>query len=93
MAKIIWSPLAQETYLETIGFILRRWSVKTANNFIDKVDSLLGKLKTFKHLCPASENAPDLRRCVITKQTSLIYEVNDDIIEIVAFFDNRSKKN
>ncbi|NOX84707.1 MAG: type II toxin-antitoxin system RelE/ParE family toxin [Chlorobi bacterium] len=88
--SIYWSPLAEETYLNTLSLILEQWSVKEAQNFANKVESLIEKLKTYKRLCPPSEKQKNLRRCVITSQTSLIYQIKDDTIELVAFFDNRS---
>jgi plasmid stabilization system protein ParE len=87
---IIWSPLAEETYLATLSQILDNWSEKEAVNFEIKVESLLKKLKMHKHLCPSSDKQKDLRRCVIAPQTSLVYRIKNNTIEIVAFFDNRS---
>lgn len=89
--QIVWSPFAEETYLRTLSYILEHWTLKEAEDFENKVESLLKRLKTQKHLCPASKIQKSLRRCVVAPQTSLIYQVrNDSIIELVAFFDNRS---
>jgi len=88
--QVIWSPLAEETYLNTLSQILDRWSIKETEDFEAKVEGLLEKLKTQKYLCPASSKQSNLRRCVIAPQTSLVYQINNDVIELVAFFDNRS---
>lgn len=88
---ISWSPLAEETYLKTLSQILDRWTIKEAENFEAKVESLIKKLKTQKRLCPPSDKQKSLRRCVIAPQTSLVYQIKDNIIELVAFFDNRSE--
>ncbi len=88
---IIWSPLAEATYLNTLSQILELWTIKEAEDFEAKVESLLEKLKTQKRLCPPSNKLKNLRRCVIAPQTSLVYHVKDDIIQLVAFFDNRSE--
>ena len=87
---ISWSPLAEESYLNTLSQILERWTIKEAKDFEAKVESLLEKLKTQKHLCPPSGKQTNLRRCVIAPQTSLVYQIKNDVIELVAFFDNRS---
>jgi plasmid stabilization system protein ParE len=87
---IYWSPLAEETYLKTLSEILDRWSVKEALAFEAKVESLIKKIKSHKRLCPPSAKQNKLRRCVITHQTSLVYQINDKIIELVSFYDNRS---
>lgn len=88
---ISWSPLAEETYLKTLSQILDRWTIKEAEEFEAKVESLIEKLKTQKWLCPPSDKQKSLRRCVIAPQTSLVYQIKDNIIELVAFFDNRSE--
>ncbi len=88
---IFWSPLAEETFLKTLSFILEKWTIKEAEDFEQKVENLLKKLTTQNRLCPPSGKQINLRRCVITPQTSLVYEIRDGIIEIVSFFDNRSE--
>lgn len=87
---IFWSPLSEETYLKTLTSILEKWTLKEAEDFEHKVESLLDKIKTQKRLCPQSDKQKNLRRCLIAPQTSLVYQFVDDVIELVAFFDNRS---
>ncbi|MFW6043741.1 MAG: type II toxin-antitoxin system RelE/ParE family toxin [Marinilabiliaceae bacterium] len=87
---VYWSPLAEETYLKTLSLILEKWTVKEAEEFEKKVESLIEKLKTQNCLCPPSVKLKNLRRCVITPQTSMVYQIKRDTIELVAFFDNRS---
>jgi len=89
--SIYWSPLAEETYLKTLSHILEEWTAKEAEDFENKIESLLKKLMTHKHLCPISNQQKNLRRCAVTHQTSFVYQIKDNSIEIVAFFDNRSK--
>jgi len=90
-AEIIWSPFAEESYLRTLTYILENWSLKEAEDFENKVESLLNNLETHQHLCPKSKIQENLRRCVISSQTSIIYQINGDgNIELVTFFDNRS---
>src|SRR5690554_6522275 len=64
---------------------------KEAESFEARVESLINRLKTQKRLCPPSGKQKNLRRCVIAPQTSLVYQIKDNIIELVAFFDNRSE--
>ena len=74
---ISWSPLAEETYLKTLSQILERWTVKEAEDFESKVESLIKKLKIQKYLCPPSFQQKNLRRCVIAPQTSLVYQIKN----------------
>lgn len=50
-----WSPLAEETYFKTLSRILEQWTIKEAQDFANKVESLIEKQKTYKRLCPPSE--------------------------------------
>jgi hypothetical protein len=86
--RIFWSPIAEKTYLSTLIWILNKWTIKEVVNFENKVNGLIDKLKFHQNLCPASNK--NLRRCVITPQTSMVYQINGNLIELVAFFDNRS---
>jgi len=89
--NIIWSPFAEETFLRILSYILEKWSLKEAEDFENKVESLINSIRSHEHLCPASKIQKNLRRCVISPQTSLIYQINENSnIELVAFFDNRS---
>lgn len=90
MFQIIWSPLARQTYLDILTFTIEQWSLETALELDEEVTTLLDKLIEFHHLCPPSIQQPDLYKCTITKQTSMVYEVKDDTIQLIAFFDNRS---
>jgi plasmid stabilization system protein ParE len=87
---IYWSPLAKETFLDTLSQILERWTIPEAEKFEAKVMSLIRKLMQHKHLCPPSNKKKTMRRCVISPQTSLVYRIKGSKIELVAFFDNRS---
>jgi len=88
--RIYWSPAAEDSYLKIISFILEKWTVKEAEKFIEKVDDLLSKISIHYKLCPPSKLHRDIRKCVISPQTSLIYRLQDDVIEIIALIDNRS---
>ena len=87
--NIIWSPVAEIEYLDILKHIIENWSVNDANNFDNKANSLIDKISTNHKLCPKSEIA-DFRKCVVTPQTSLIYRINSNSIEIISFISNYS---
>lgn len=89
MYKINWSPLARDSYLHILNYLMEEWSLDVAIAFDEKADGLIEKLKKHKYLCPAAKNRR-FRRCVINKHTSLVYEVAGDTINLIAFYDNRS---
>lgn len=41
---VIWSPLAEETYLYVLTQVLEKWTIREAEEFETKVESLIDKL-------------------------------------------------
>jgi plasmid stabilization system protein ParE len=70
--EVLWSPQAELSYLEILAYIIEEWSVRDAENFDNKTERLIEKLRTNQHLCPKSKIV-DLRKCMVTHQTSLVY--------------------
>lgn len=90
MYQIAWTPLAIETYEHILEFIFNRSSIEVVIALEKKVNDLEDKLKVHQYLCPSSQVMIGIRRCVITKYTSMLYRVKEDTVEILAFFDNRT---
>ena len=86
---VTWSKRASKSYLKTLESILEKWTVKEGEAFMDEVDSYINNLSKNKMLCPPSKKI-NLRKCVVSKQTSLIYKVYGKKISIVVFIDNKS---
>jgi plasmid stabilization system protein ParE len=88
--NIIWSPVAEVEYLNILKYIIENWSLNDTDNFDDKTNSLIEKITTNHKLCPKSE-INNFRKCVVTPQTSLIYRINSNSIEIISFISNYSQ--
>ncbi|MCF6279292.1 MAG: type II toxin-antitoxin system RelE/ParE family toxin [Flavobacteriaceae bacterium] len=54
-------------------YLLAKWSVKVKNDFIKKLDKNLLLIKKHPESFPLSQKV-GLRKCVITKQTTLYYK-------------------
>jgi len=89
MNKVLWSSQARITYRETLEFILLKWTVKEAVRLEDAVNNPIEKLERNPELCPGSR-VSNLRKCVVSKQTSMIYSKSENEVTIIAFIDNRS---
>ena len=87
--NIIWSDQAKISYEKTIDILLEKWNDDIATNFETLTNELLDNLKTNKKLCPSSKQT-QLRKCVIHKNTSLIYKITKQDIELVTFIFNKS---
>jgi len=88
--NIIWSPTAELEYLDILRYIMDNWSINDANNFDKIANDLINRISNNHKLCPKSE-ITNYRKCVITHQTSLIYRINSNCIEIISFISNYSQ--
>ena len=83
-----WSPKALKKFVEISDSIFKKWNLKTAIEFADKVDKAVNALRTMPEAFPESAKKK-IRKCVISKQTTAFYRFKKDIIEIVILFDTR----
>ena len=70
-------------------FLETKWSVKVKKDFVIKLNDCLKKIQKLPDSFPESEVVKGLRKCVITKQTTLFYKYTDSTINIITFFDTR----
>lgn len=88
MRKVKWNKVARTDYYENIDYLLREWSEKDAQEFIDDVYETEFILKQGK-VQFQDTNIKDIKRCVICKQITLFYKVIDTHnIEFLRFWNN-----
>jgi hypothetical protein len=86
--KIVWVPLAVETYMEEIDFIYLKWNQKEVDDFVVLVDENLKRLSINPLIGQIHKN---VYKIVISKQTSLFYKIieKDKKVELVYFWSNK----
>lgn len=84
-----WSDEATETFKSIFSKLVEEFNLEIANKFRIYTNELIDNLSRNGKLCKKSKHI-NLRRCVLHKNTSLIYRLNGGIISLVAFIDNRS---
>ena len=88
MRTVRWNKLARLDYYQNISYLLQIWSEKEAQNFIDKVyeiETMLAK----GNVEFQNTDRLEIKRCVINKQISLLYRINDGRnIELLRFWNN-----
>lgn len=90
MSKPIeWSPRSRQDYLKLLDYLADKWGNKTINKFNNRLQSILKLISERPDLYPSSGKKKQVRRCVISKQTSLYYQIKQDKIELITMFDNR----
>ena len=86
--KIVWVPLAVETYMEENDFIYLKWNQKEVDEFVMLFDENLKRLSINPLIGQIHKN---VYKIVISKQTSLFYRIieKDKKVELVYFWNNK----
>jgi plasmid stabilization system protein ParE len=86
--EVIFSLAATDSLINIVSIIEEQWNIATADRFLKKVYKVIDciSLQPNMYQCTQIEN---VRKAVITKQTSVLYKVCPDHIEILFFWDNR----
>lgn len=92
MAKteIVWSIESLNRLDSILEYIFDEWGINPVLDLQDEIERLIIAIGNNKKLCPDSKII-GLRKCVLSKQTSLVYKVAKSRVEIITFVDNRSK--
>jgi plasmid stabilization system protein ParE len=84
--KLFWTDEAIRNLEEIYDYLDARWTKREVDIFKTKlskqIDLIIGNPKLF----PVSTFQPRLRKAVLSKQTSIFYEVNNDTIFIAYIF-------
>ncbi|WP_264535858.1 type II toxin-antitoxin system RelE/ParE family toxin [Flavobacterium sp. N1736] len=88
--KIIWSKEAKNAFYNNQGYLEQNWNSVIAQKFVAEVVHTINLIKNNPHL---GKYKIDLRcnEIVISKHTSLYYEIRNDSIFIFNLQDNRQK--
>ncbi len=86
--QITWSPLAKTSYFNILQYLEDNWSIREIEIFIDRTEEVLTRISKNSKLYPYSKIA-NIHKCVLFKQVSLFYKINDQSIELLIFWDTR----
>ncbi|MGV3546550.1 MAG: type II toxin-antitoxin system RelE/ParE family toxin [Pedobacter sp.] len=89
--QTVWSPEAEETFDSIISFIIDNWGISASNKFIRKTKKLLVSIALMPEMFPETTFS-NVRKAVITSQSSVFYEVREEEIWLLYFWDNRQEK-
>lgn len=93
MRAVHWNKIARLDYYDNIDYLLRDWSEKEAQDFIDAVDETEFFLKQ-GNVEFQNTDMPEIKRCVICKQITLFYRIIDKRnIEFLRFWNNHQHDN
>lgn len=87
--EIVWSPSAEYDVLAIIDYLIENWGENVALKFVETLDNLILSIAENPHLFPVFQQSYIIRKCVISKQSTLYYRERGDYIDILRVFDSR----
>lgn len=87
--EIYWSNESIDNLESIFEYLSTNWSQKEVNNFKRKLAKQLDMIVSNPKLFPVSEYNPRLRKAVLSKQTTIFYELSGQRIYLVYLFNNK----
>lgn len=91
--KVIISKIAENKLENLFEYLIKHWSLKVKSDFVKKLDKNIEIIREQPESFPESQKEVGLRKCVITKQTTLYYRFSTKQIRVVTIFGNRQNPN
>lgn len=89
MRETVLTQTAKEDIEQLTLFLQETYSQKTKTDFLTAFSERLLLIEKMPFMYQASDNNPDIRRCLIHKNVACYYQVTDDHVLILAVIDTR----
>lgn len=87
--KIFWTDEAIRNLESILDYLTSRWTQKEVDKFKQKLSKQIELIARNPKLFPVSEYNKRLRKAVLSKQTTIFYELSGSIIYLVYLFNNK----
>jgi plasmid stabilization system protein ParE len=86
--KVLWTEEAIQNLEEIIYYLSNKWTLREVDNFKEKLSKQIDLIKRYPRMFPVSTFQPRLRKAVLSKQTSVFYEISDNVIFLAYIYVN-----
>lgn len=87
--KVIWSKEAYNNLEAIINYFEAIWTEQELRKFVVKLEKRINLIAQRPQIFPLSHHQSNIRRSVLSKQTTIYYKIRQRKIEIVSLFDTR----
>ncbi len=87
--NVDWSDEASANLDSIIEYLQNRWTEREIGRFFKKLDKRIDLISRNPHAYPVVDKRINIRRSVLSKQTTIYYEIKPDMVVILSLFDNR----
>lgn len=85
--QIVWSDDAVADYHQNIDFLLEKWSVQVAVEFMEDVETIIELVERQPEIYPLTDYQ-GIRKAVVRKQITLFFRIKDETIHLIRFWNN-----
>jgi len=85
---IIWSPRSEAEFVEILTYLETEFDLNVVLRCMEDVEQILEHIAEFPFAFSAY-NEILVRRAVVNKQLSIFYRINEGVVELLSFWDNR----
>ena len=86
---VLWTAEANNNLANIIKYLDAKWGQKEIQLFINKLNKAIALISKKPRLFRLTNSRRNMRKCVLSKHTSIYYQELNSSIYIVALFDNR----
>lgn len=87
--KIVWTETSELTLDEIIDYIKNKFGNLVAEKYYFDVSKTVEDIEINPELFPVYQRKNEIRKAVINKKTILYYQIQDENIHLLAFYDAR----
>ncbi len=87
--KIFWTDEAINNLEDILDYLRTRWANREIENFKKRLSKQIDLIEQNPKLFPISQFNPRLRKAVLSKQTTIFYEISGYSIYLVYLFNNK----
>ena len=90
--QIFWTDEAVKNLEDILDYLKNRWTSREVDNFKKKLSKQISLIQLNTRLFPISEYNIRLRKAVLSKQTTLFYELSENIVYLVYLFNTKQSE-
>jgi plasmid stabilization system protein ParE len=91
--RVIWSHESSKRILSIKDYLLKEWGERELNAFLVRLKKFESLVLNYPNLYPTSKVKAGLRKAVITKYQSVIYELDRSTVKVITIIDHRQSKS
>jgi plasmid stabilization system protein ParE len=89
--EVFWSKQADERFDSILNYLEEKWGEQTVSLFVKKVYDIIGIIAIFPEIGTVERIDTNIRGLVVIKQISVFYQIRENKIIILNFYDNRQR--